>query len=165
MSSLKIKHEWDPENPACVRCGAAMRLRDGCEWDEFAAMNLCHECALSDIRGMRPAVTMKRHKTKAPGRVRSIAPPGSLGRLVGRLLADARDRKRRMRQRLQDLRGDWVRQPVRGPLLPNGRPAPQWVFYRNAVRNHRAATRQLKALLRILPDGSPATPEKNGGAR
>ncbi len=76
----------------------------------------------------------------------------SLKRVVRQLLAEARDRKRRVRLRLRELRGDWIQHPVRGPLLPNGRPSPQWVFYRNAVNNHRAATAQLSALLRILPN-------------
>ena len=80
------------------------------------------------------------------------APPGSLERLVRLLLDEAKDRKRRVRQRLCDLRGDWIRYPVRGPVMPNGRPSPQWQFYLNAVSNHRAVCRQLKALLRILPN-------------
>ena len=85
--------------------------------------------------------------------IETTTPPSrSMQRMVRQLLAEARDRKRRVQLRLRDLRGDWIRCPVRGPLLPNGRPAPQWVFYRNAVNNHRAATAQLNALLRILPN-------------
>jgi hypothetical protein len=80
------------------------------------------------------------------------APPGSLERLVRQLLDEARYRKRRVRQRLSELRGDWIRHPVRGPILPNGRKSPQWQFYCNAVSNHHAACRQLKAMLRILPN-------------
>lgn len=48
-----VKHEWDPENPACVRCGATMFLLDGCEWEDDPAMNLCHSCALEVIREQR----------------------------------------------------------------------------------------------------------------
>ncbi len=90
---------------------------------------------------------------------------GSLERISGQLLAEARDRKRRVRLRLRDLRGDWIQCPVRGPLLPNGRPAPQWVFYRNAVNNHRAATAQLNALLRILPKSELAPVNERTNAR
>lgn len=77
---------------------------------------------------------------------------GSLGRLVRQLRDEARDRKRRVRMRLWELRGDWIRFPVRGPILPNGRPSPQWVIYQNAVRNHKRATSELAALLRLLPN-------------
>jgi hypothetical protein len=76
----------------------------------------------------------------------------SLHRLVRQLLDEARHRKRRVATRLWDLRGDWLRCPVRGPMLTNGRPSPGWMFYQRAVANHRAATDQLKALLRVLPN-------------
>ena len=45
-----VKHEWDKEEPACVRCGHTMDLNDGCEWDDDYRMNLCHGCALTIIR-------------------------------------------------------------------------------------------------------------------
>jgi hypothetical protein len=61
-------------------------------------------------------------ETETPGRC-------CLDRLVRQLLAEARDRKRRVRMRLREMRGDWKRYPVRGPVMPNGRPSPQWVFY------------------------------------
>lgn len=54
--------------------------------------------------------------------------------------------------RLYELRGDWIRFPVRGPMLPNGRPSHQWIIYQNAVRNHKRATDELAALLRVLPN-------------
>ena len=77
---------------------------------------------------------------------------GCLERLVGQLLDEARHRKRRVAARLWDLRGDWIRCPVRGPMLPNGRPSPGWLFYQRAVANHSRATQELKALLRVLPN-------------
>jgi hypothetical protein len=76
----------------------------------------------------------------------------SLHCLVGQLMDEARHRKRRVAARLWDLRGDWLRCPVRGPMLPNGRPAPGWCLYQRAVANHRRAMRELNALLRILPN-------------
>jgi hypothetical protein len=82
-------------------------------------------------------------ETETPGRC-------CLDRLVRQLLAEARDRKRRVRMRLREMRGDWIRYPVRGPVMPNGRSSPQWVFYRNAVRNHKRATAELATLLRVV---------------
>lgn len=76
----------------------------------------------------------------------------SLDRLVRQVLDEAKDRKRRVKMRLREMRGDWIRCPVRGPVLPNGRPSPQWVIYQNAVRNHKRATNELAALLRVLPN-------------
>ena len=73
-------------------------------------------------------------------------------RLVRQLLDEARDRKRRLRARLLEMRGDWIRYPVRGPILSNGRPSPQWIIYQHAVRNHKRATEELAALLRMLPN-------------
>jgi len=92
--------------------------------------------------------------------------PVRVGRLVRQLLDEARDRKRRVSVRLYELRGDWIRYPVRGPMLPNGRPSPQWVIYQNAVRNHKRATDELAALLRLLPNrpSSPAAAESGRGA-
>lgn len=49
-----VNHEWDSENPACVRCGATMCLNDGCEWDDDPSLNLCHDCALALLREMTP---------------------------------------------------------------------------------------------------------------
>ena len=90
---------------------------------------------------------------------------GCLERLVGQLLDEARDRKRRVATRLWDLRGDWLNCPVRGPMLPNGRPSPGWLFYQRACANHRRATRELNALLRILPNSviqpNPAAKERD----
>ena len=77
---------------------------------------------------------------------------GCLERLVRQLLDEARNRKRRVAIRLWDLRGDWLRCPVRRPMMRNGRPSPGWLFYQRAVANHRRATRELNALLRILPN-------------
>ncbi len=77
---------------------------------------------------------------------------GCLERLVRQLLDEARDRKRRVRTRLREMRGDWIRCPVRGPMLPNGRPSPQWAIYQNAVRNHKRATDELAVLMRVLPN-------------
>lgn len=76
------------------------------------------------------------------------APRHLLDRLVRQLLDEAKDRKRRVKMRLHEMRGDWVRSPVRGPLLPNGRRSLQWVIYQNAARNHKRATDELAALLR-----------------
>jgi len=76
----------------------------------------------------------------------------SLDRLVRQLLDEAKDRKRRVKMRLYDLRGGWTSPAVRGPILPNGRPAPQWVIYQNAVRNHKRKNDELAALLRVLPN-------------
>lgn len=84
----------------------------------------------------------------------------SLDRVVRQLLDEAKDRKRRVKMRLREMHGDWICHPVRGPLRPNGRPSPQWVFYKMAVRNHKRAAEELAALLRVLPnaelsDGGP----------
>jgi len=75
-----------------------------------------------------------------------------LQRLVGQLLYEARDRKRRAATRLAGLRGDSITIPVRGPMMPNGRRSYRWMFYQLAVANHRRSTRELSALLRILPN-------------
>lgn len=46
MTAPWVKHEWDPENPSCVRCGMAMKLEAGCEWNDDPTFNLCRNCAL-----------------------------------------------------------------------------------------------------------------------
>lgn len=83
---------------------------------------------------------------------------GCLERLVRQLLDEARGRKIRVRIRLLEMRGDWLRYPVRGPLLPNGRPSLQWITYHRAVRNHKRATDDLAALMRVLPNDKVSDP-------
>ena len=82
-------------------------------------------------------------------------------RLVGRLLAEARDRKRRLRERMNALRGDDVRPPSRGPLLPNGRKCIRWHFYKLAKANHRMATEEVAVL---SPPNAMAMPSGDGVA-
>ena len=88
-------------------------------------------------------------------------PSHCLERLVRQLLDEARYRKRRVATRLWDLRGDWLHCPVRGPILPNGRPSTGWMFYQRAVANHRAAADQVKALLRVLPNSEVSNSRDN----
>lgn len=84
-----------------------------------------------------------------------------LNSLVWQLMIDARGRKLRARERLNDLRGDSIREPVRGPNLSNGRPSPAWLFYKRAICNHRRVTDQITALISLLPNTpGQARPEK-----
>ena len=72
-------------------------------------------------------------------------------RIVRRLLAEARERKRRVRARLHDLRKDGVRTASRGPLLSNGRLCVRWHFYERAKDNHRLVTEELAAIMAASP--------------
>lgn len=56
--------------------------------------------------------------------------------------SQARERKRRVRQRLAALQRDT---PIRGPWKPQ-HPGMRWTFYRRALENHQAATRRVTAL-------------------
>lgn len=49
--------------------------------------------------------------------------------LLAELIAKAKDQKRNVRYRLFDLKGDYVRCPSRGELLPNGLKCLRWHFY------------------------------------
>lgn len=40
-----INHEWDRNEPACVRCGHMMYLRDGYDWHDDPRFNVCGPCA------------------------------------------------------------------------------------------------------------------------
>lgn len=51
-----VREAWEPEAPACVRCGVAMSLNEGCEWSDFPELNLCHSCALTVLEEMRPNI-------------------------------------------------------------------------------------------------------------
>lgn len=97
----------------------------------------------------RPPPGRERRALDDARRVKSGS-SGPLDRLVQQLLDEARDRKRREAARLRDLRGGWHSAPVRGSLLPNGRPSAAWLFWRRAVENHRRATRELAALLKAI---------------
>lgn len=39
-----VKCEWDEDDPACVRCGHTISLREGCEWNDRQELNLCDDC-------------------------------------------------------------------------------------------------------------------------
>lgn len=44
------RHEWTPEDPACVRCGKMLLKRSGENWQEIPELNLCHFCAIDVIK-------------------------------------------------------------------------------------------------------------------
>jgi hypothetical protein len=49
--------------------------------------------------------------------------------LLKELIYKAKEQKRNVRYRLFDLKGDYVRPPSRGTLLPNGLKCLRWHFY------------------------------------
>ena len=66
--------------------------------------------------------------------------------LVNRLIREAREKKRRAEMRLRALNPRNTA-PIRGPILPNGRISPLWVFYNRAVENHKNLTAQIRAVM------------------
>lgn len=76
----------------------------------------------------------------------------ALPRLVRQLIAEAKDRKRRMIERQRALKGDEIRTPSRGPIQKNGRKCIRWHFYESARSNHRAVTEQVTQIVALLPN-------------
>jgi len=70
----------------------------------------------------------------------------TLGAMLDDALDEARDRKRRVRRRLDDMRGDFGSNAVRGPWRP-GRPGVKWHLYQSARSLHARATQRVAALV------------------
>lgn len=48
------KHPWNVDEPACVRCGTGITLRDGCEWHDWPELNMCSDCLVTTLEELRP---------------------------------------------------------------------------------------------------------------
>ncbi|MDA1178791.1 MAG: hypothetical protein O2931_08355 [Planctomycetota bacterium] len=70
----------------------------------------------------------------------------SMERLVRDLIRSAKDQKRRTRQRLQGMAGDFVAEPSRGPIQRNGRRCIRWHFWQASRAKHQAITDQIAAI-------------------
>ncbi len=68
--------------------------------------------------------------------------------VIDRMVEVCRERKRNVRNRREELKGDWVSPPTRGPILPNGRPSFRWHLWRNAVARHWKAHIELRDMIR-----------------
>lgn len=67
--------------------------------------------------------------------------------LLKQLQADAKEQKRRVRIRLFALRGDSIKTPSRGPILPvNNRPCIRWHFWKMAQAKQDHITQQITSL-------------------
>lgn len=74
-----------------------------------------------------------------------------LHRLVRQLQDDAREQKRRVKERLHALRGDEIRPPSRGPIQPNNkRPCIRWHFWRMAQAKQDYITQQITAVCSLM---------------
>lgn len=47
-----VKHPFNPDEPACVRCGKAMYLLESHEWDDDERLNLCSNCSSEIITAL-----------------------------------------------------------------------------------------------------------------
>lgn len=81
-----------------------------------------------------------------------------LQRLVRDLLRDARDQKRRVRERLRALRGDDVKTPSRGPIQRNGMRCIRWHYWQAASAKHREITSRITAVKSCLPNDQAHLP-------
>lgn len=61
----------------------------------------------------------------------------TLGDVMEQAIWKALAQKRKVRERLPDMRGDFASTPVRGPWKP-GRPGVKWHLYQAAQRKHAA---------------------------
>ena len=68
--------------------------------------------------------------------------------LLNRLIREAKEKKIRVKIRMAELKGDWIRIPSRGPINEKGMKCIRWHFYQNAVRNHQRAAEEIKALIK-----------------
>lgn len=65
-----VNHEFDPQEPCCVRCGCSLFLKEGCEWDEVEAFNMCDECTamtLKEVVANRPLEQAREPRTAPSG--------------------------------------------------------------------------------------------------
>jgi len=78
--------------------------------------------------------------------------------LLGLMLSDAIDeaaaQKRRVRERLCGMRGDFGSAPVRGPWKP-GRPGVKWHLWNAARAKHHVLTQRVRALAWALKQIQP----------
>ena len=86
------------------------------------------------------------------------SPRGCLARLVRDLVAEARDQKRRVRERLRALRGDEIRTPSRGPIQRHGMRCIRWHYWQAASAKHREITSRITAVKSCIPN-APSAPE------
>lgn len=89
-----------------------------------------------------------------------IAPPVALDRLVRDLIRRAKDQKRRTRQRLRDMAGDFIAEPSRGPIQRNGRRCIRWHFWQASRAKHQAITDQITAVKSCIPNAYSPDPSK-----
>ncbi len=73
-----------------------------------------------------------------------------LYRLVRQLQGDAREQKRRVRERLRALLGDEIKTPSRGPIQANGRPCIRWHFWKMAQAKQDYITQQITAVCSLM---------------
>ena len=85
-----------------------------------------------------------------------------LQRLVRDLVRDAREQKRRVRERLHALKGDEIRTPSRGPIQRNGMRCIRWHYWRAATAKHREITTRITAVKSRIPNGFPLAPGGDG---
>jgi hypothetical protein len=74
----------------------------------------------------------------------------SLDTILQNLLLSAKIQKRRKKERLIDLGGDWVKVPSRGPLLSNGKKCLRWHFWKAAQTKHQKITQQITDFKTLL---------------
>ena len=47
-----VNHDFDEDDPVCVKCGDSMSLRPECRWSDNQALNLCHDCAIDVVESL-----------------------------------------------------------------------------------------------------------------
>ncbi len=65
--------------------------------------------------------------------------------LISKLTREAKKQKRRVKERLNALRGDWVRTPSRGPIQQNKTKCIRWHFWQAAKEKQNKLTAQITA--------------------
>jgi hypothetical protein len=68
--------------------------------------------------------------------------------VIDRMVAVCREWKRVVRKHRDELEGDWLSRPSRGPFLHNGRVCFRWHLWRNAVARHWKAHLELRDMIR-----------------